>query len=369
MVQFSGLLAFYASLCIANADILQENSKDCDCYVTNGSSSAYFLYRRFFDFRNIPNSNGVYNLEPPNVTSSQDAGGELGQKGYLNSTVFADDWELQTWGRTPRPTTLLRMQNSKQSIYIQDNSKEDNSNATTFLTLRTYRNQQFSSTAEMLGLQRNVFHASIRIYARVHGVPGAVIGMFTYLNDSTESDIEILTRDQINHVRCSNQATIGPDGYTIPGASSDVTLPSPVVWTNWNIYCLDWLPGLSSWYVNESLVLNKTYGVPKLPSCLDINVWSDGSDWSGNMSVGSAAYLDIQWIEMVFNTSGPRHGYPTENNEKRNLERRSGPCKRVCSVDDVERIGIPVRSEAPTTVVVWSFSCCIWLLAAAIIWA
>ena len=85
------------------------------------------------------------------------------------------------------------------------------------------------------------------------------------------------------------------------------------------------------------------------------------------MSIGSVAYLDIQWIEMVFNTSGPRHGYPTGDNEKRNLGRRSGHCKRVCSVDDVERVGFP--SEAPRTVLIRSFSYCAGLLATAIIWA
>lgn len=96
--------------------------------------------------------------------------------------------------------------------------------------------------------------------------------MFTYLNDSTESDIEILTRDPINHIRCTNQPSTGPDGYTIKRASTDVTLPRHAVWTDWNTYRIDWLPDLSWWYVNKDPVLNKAYGVPKLPSYLDINV-------------------------------------------------------------------------------------------------
>lgn len=91
-----------------------------------------------------------------------------------------------------------------------------------------------------------------------------------------------------------------------------------------------------------------TYGVPKKPSSLTLNVWSDGGIWSGNMSVGDEAYLQVQWVEMVFNTSGPVTGPRGATRGKRwlglagMLEKRKGKgCETVCTVDGVQRVGFP----------------------------
>lgn len=81
------------------------------------------------------------------------------------------------------------------------------------------------------------------------------------------------------------------------------------------------------------------------------NMWSDGGVWSGNMTVGQSAYLDISWVEMVFNTSGPISGYP-ENNDKVKRGHHSKKCKSVCVVDDVDVVGTPqVRAAAGRMVV------------------
>jgi hypothetical protein len=55
------------------------------------------------------------------------------------------------------------------------------------------------------------------------------------------------------------------------------------------------------------------------------------------MTIGSAAYLEIQWIDMVFNTSGPATGSP----ERRGLETRAARCGTVCAVDGVNQTGFP----------------------------
>ena len=57
-------------------------------------------------------------------------------------------------------------------------------------------------------------HASIRIRARVAGSPGACAGIFTYLDDEQESDIEILTRDDRSTMRATNQP--GVVSYLLP---------------------------------------------------------------------------------------------------------------------------------------------------------
>jgi hypothetical protein len=339
---------------------LHDNSPDCDCYVTDGISSEYYQYHRFFDFRGLA-SDGQYNDPPPNITNTQDQCDEPGQQGYLNSSTFAKDFKLLNWRRNASDIHPVAIQNTLQNIYIETDASNTSA---THLTFRTHRNDDFQSTAEMESLQRNLMHASIRLRARVYGASGAVAGMFTYLNDSQESDIEILTRDPANRIRYTNQPNVGPNGYDIAAAGTDATLPDNILWTDWTTHRLDWTPTISVWYANDVFVCSKTYGVPKNPSYLTINMWSNGGNWSYNMTVGHAAYLEIQWIEMVFNTSGPVTGLPdpesSTNPSKRDFEsqlsghlekRHSHQCGTVCGIDGTPQVGFPVilhRAQAAT---------------------
>ena len=93
-------------------------------------------------------------------------------------------------------------------------------------------------------------------------------------------------------------------------------------------------------------VANNTYSVPRKPSGLVMNMWSDGGVWSGNMSVGGSAEYHIQWIELVFNTSGPvggpGGGYGKREEEAAPMEKRkSKGCQVVCRVDGVKDAGFP----------------------------
>lgn len=54
------------------------------------------------------------------------------------------------------------------------------------------------------------------------------------------------------------------------------------------------------------------------------------------MTIGSAAYLEIEWIDMVFNTSGPATGYV-----ERGVEERSNGCRTICAVDGIRQPGFP----------------------------
>jgi hypothetical protein len=207
-------------------------------------------------------------------------------------------------------------------MYSDMTQEHDGSSSSTHLTLRSYRNADFVSTAEIDSKLHNIFHASITVRARVRGAPGACAGIFTYLDDKTESDIEILTRDPTNHIRYTNQPGLDDDGNEIPGASTDAVLPNGAVWTDWVEHRLDWTPELSAFYANGELVETKTYGIPDAPSSFIVNLvscgsepvvrdslltrlsqWGDGGSWSGMPDIGAAAYLDIQWIEVLFNTS------------------------------------------------------------------
>ena len=132
-----------------------------------------------------------------------------------------------------------------------------------------------------------------------------------------------------------SQATVNA---SIPGGNLD--------WTVWNTYRMDWLPKQTSWYVNGESVANISYQVPKSPSGLILNMWSDGGEWTGNMSTYDEAFLQIQWIEIVYNTSGAYAGIQSRDEEGMLgvLEKRKGSpgCRTVCSVDkDVNVTGTP----------------------------
>ncbi len=100
------------------------------------------------------------------------------------------------------------------------------------------------------------------------------------------------------------------------------------------------MPKMTSWYVNDESVANITFQTPKDPAGLVVNMWSDGGVWTGNMSLFDEAFLQIQWIELVYNTSGPYAGLGNKKRDEQGasgiLEKRKGTpgCKVVCGVDE-----------------------------------
>jgi hypothetical protein len=143
--------------------------------------------------------------------------------------------------------------------------------------------------------------------SRVHGAPGAVAGIFTYLNDTQESDIEIFTRAPTTHVQYSNQpSSLGsPTWDPIPGATVNITMPDGDVITDWHVHRLDWTAARSVFFFDDVQMNETTLHVPVAdpPSAFYIDMWSANSSWSGSMDIGKNATLDILWIEMLFNTT------------------------------------------------------------------
>jgi beta-glucanase (GH16 family) len=179
--------------------------------------------------------------------------------------------------------------------------------------------------------------------------------LFTYLQpndnaqDVQEADIEILTRDPRNAVQYTNQPSTDKNGNDMPKATVNGTNPGDRDWTQWNAYRVDWMPKMTSWYVNGESIANISFQAPKDPAGLILNMWSDGGVWTGNMSVYDEAYLQIQWIEIAYNTSGPYAGSKSKRGSDGLgsaglLEKRKGTpgCKVVCGVDEqVNTTGTP----------------------------
>ncbi|KAL7268913.1 hypothetical protein RUND412_008442 [Rhizina undulata] len=353
-------------------------NRPCTCYRT--STFDYFTNHAFYDFRNIGDFSSETPALPsvlpqsinPSDYSDEPDGIGITQAGFLNSTDWTDHWNPQDWGKLPTSDAPVRMQNSLGNVYVADGNNSDSSS---MLVLRAHRFSDFQSTAEVESLTRNLFYASIRIHARVYGAAGAVAGLFTYESEVEESDIEILTRDPDTRIRYSNQPVLDDEGNEIPGSSTEVDLNTNLQidgtqmdqrrrqadddyhWTNWNTHRVDWKEGLTSWFIEDKHLLDKTIGVPNVPSYFVMNLWSDGGIWSGNMTEGETAFMEIQWIEMVYNTSGPASGYVESSGSsskakmKRDLDDRQ--CEVVCVVDGVSEAGVP-EGSAGTTVVGWT---------------
>lgn len=188
------------------------------------------------------------------------------------------------------------------------NSTDDSSDYSTYLSLSTARmDDEDQESGEITFTEFNITAASIRVLARVQGAPGAVAGIFTYQNDTQESDIELFTRAPDTFVQYSNQpaSTGEPDWTPIPGATTNNTIPRDWTYGEWLVHRLDWVLGQSVFFVNDEQTNATTLHVPVAdpPSAVYLDMWSANSSWSGSMQIGEEAAFDIQWVELVFNAT------------------------------------------------------------------
>ncbi|KAJ5636346.1 uncharacterized protein N7484_009659 [Penicillium longicatenatum] len=345
----------------------KKDPRDCDCFTVSGTDPGYFQHYKLWDFRDVPlkqadtdspetdkHNEGEwedwYEDDDKNYDKDEDAGKQDSYNGslYFFKTAFDKDWISQRWHRPRSPKAPVTMINSKQNVFFTRDSEDDDPEAT-YLVLRTIRNINFTSTAEIETRVKNIFHCSLRLRLRIlpasmhiaqppqsrqqpltdlnqPPIPvlntrlnidnttspvsqdtrkppsGACVGVFTYHAKNCESDIEILTSDPTHRVRYANQPDYDPiTDRMIPGAATVVDVPTP--WTTWSTHRLDWYDDQSRWYVNDKLEEVKSYRVPNLQSRLVINLWSDGGFWTGDMKIGDKVFLGIEYIELAYNRS------------------------------------------------------------------
>ncbi|OAA50453.1 Concanavalin A-like lectin/glucanase [Metarhizium rileyi] len=343
--------AIFLSTCFSVLGLVHDaasvSDSSCDCFLTNGSQPTYFANHHFLDFRNLQD----YASVPDVISNAKDTPTAPPTSDYFTADPWTKTWAAQTWsntrsnGRSFSGDATILMINSPNNVYIQQN-KDASASSATHLALRTSRLASFQTAAEMQTQASDYHYLSLRILARTVGPPGAVSAVFTYrdakeLANIQEADMEIVTRGPKNVVQFTNQPGYTDNGNGVkPNATRNSTLPQGLKWSDWAVYRMDWTPTTSIWYVNGEEVANITYQVPRDPAAVNLNSWGDGGSWSGNMSVGAESSLQLQWIEMVYNT--------TENN-KRLYARRHGAggarslprdvkdqqlCGAVCSIDE-----------------------------------
>ncbi|KIL84222.1 hypothetical protein FAVG1_12458 [Fusarium avenaceum] len=353
MLRSLGLFCLQLAVLATTTHGSSAGDDECSCYLTNGTNSAYYSRHTFHDLRDL----GEYARVPSPIQNASRKAGVASD--YFKSDTWNSAWSIQDWnnrgsgGVSLSGDATVLMVNSPNNVYIEKND-DGNAASDTFLTMRTMRLPSFQSAAEFESVS-TYHYVSVRMLARVTGSAGACMALFTYLGgeelaDVQEADIEIMTRDAKNRIQYTNQPSFTEDGDEVPKATRNATLPEGVEWDDWVVHRLDWTPERSVWYVQGQEVASIEFQTPKDPAQIILNAWSDGGSWSGNMSVGGAAYMQIQWIDMVYNTT-------KENEDKRSLNgqvlegdvgqtnklaRRDDDedgCKVVCSIDDVGKAG------------------------------
>ncbi|CEJ81986.1 hypothetical protein VHEMI02080 [[Torrubiella] hemipterigena] len=330
-------------------------AKPCECFVTNGTAPEFFSNHLFFDYRNLTQFAGV----PPAVSNEDAVSDAPITSDFFASEEWTKHWGTQTWDNSKGKSqgfsndATVHMINSANNLFIQAN-EDSNADSATYLTMRTKRFKDFQTAAEFEAIHYDYKFLSLRMLARTVGSAGAVAGMFTYKNSSDpakvqEADIEILTRDPGNVIQYTNQPSDLPDVGTIPEATRNVTLPDGVKWSDWAVHRVDWTPERSVWYINGHDVASIAFQVPRDASGINFNMWSDGGSWSGNMSVGAEASLQIKWIEMVYNSTTPIPARKMARSElqhpRASLIHRSTKgktCQVVCSIDNGTQPGVSV---------------------------
>lgn len=275
------------------------SAANCDCW-KNKEDGLLFTNYKSLDFSALCK----YAVPAPGLITDAKTNQKAGvTSSYFNSAPWTNFFSLQTWNQAPSPpdSTINRI-NSQSNAYIQNNT-----DGTTFLTLRTYRTRKFQSTVEAQSPLDQYASASIRYRARIHGDKGACAGAFTYKADDSgaehESDLEILTSDPTNVVHYTTHPE--EEDHDFDGTGT-IAAPDSARWTNWQDHRLDWTQPKTTWYLNGKKNGQLTHEYPQLPSYLIFNMWSEGNPgWEGTMPVGGSAYFDIQSIQVAYNTSTP----------------------------------------------------------------
>ncbi|KAK0665977.1 concanavalin A-like lectin/glucanase domain-containing protein [Cercophora samala] len=333
------LLLFTAAIAVnAQQAALTEDSR-CGCYLLKGNDTTYFSKHRFFDFRNHDHHATV----PPVIAEVKDTPNAPVTSPFFNSTDWTDFWMISNWNNShgTRQDSSLLMVNSPNNVYLEANPSPTNPSPKSWLSLRTQRLPEFQTAAEIESLSAKFKFVSLRMLARTIGAQGAITAMFTYRHSEEysqvqESDLEIRTSDPKNLIHCTNQPSLNSSGDVEARASKNATMPDGLEWSDWAVHRLDWTPGRTTWYVDEVEVARIEFQTPREVSNVILNAWSDGGEWTGDMEVGGSAYLQVQWFEILYNTTEKLE------EERQGREEGEGVCHSVCSVDGTPEVGRPV---------------------------
>jgi hypothetical protein len=161
--------------------------------------------------------------------------------------------------------------------------------------------------AEVVTARSDFLYGSFRVGMRTTGISGTCAAFFFYHNDSSEIDIEILSRQQ-------SRSDDGDGGGGGVAGVANLVLQSPrslasgynAVNTAFHEYRFDWLPSLPprvDMYADGVFLRSFNDSVPDSPGALHLIHWSNGdAGWSGGPPKQDAVVV-VEYVRAYFNTS------------------------------------------------------------------
>ncbi|KAF8476063.1 concanavalin A-like lectin/glucanase domain-containing protein [Kalaharituber pfeilii] len=277
-----------------------------------------------------------------------------------------NDWEVQGWstngtGKRGSERFLLPKKNEESNVFIQGGALNLQQTAYTEDDEAEGRPVLVS---EIVTRRSDILYGSFRsrfkIIVEEDTEGGAVAGFFFYHGDQSETDIEILTREDELKVHYSQQPTYDYETDVFyEDASLTANLQRP--WTEAQEYRWDWHPGVSHFYQDGIKAAEMIVNTPSRKGKIMINLWADGGQWSGRPANKNVT-MQIQTIELFFNTSLSHSGGDSDFNKA--CEEAGGISNENTSCV-VEELPEDHGQESSATRVLVS----IWWGACSILWA
>ena len=155
------------------------------------------------------------------------------------------------------------------------------------------------SGAEIYTNDRDILYGSVRTTAQISDVAGTTNGFFFYKNDGQEADIEINTATLYTGAHYTNQ----PHDPGELSTTATTGLPSDAT-TTMHEYRLDWLPGMTIYYIDGVEQTTLTQNMPDVAGEWMWVNWSNGDKgWSAGPPL-TDNILKIGKIEMYYNRTG-----------------------------------------------------------------
>jgi hypothetical protein len=105
------------ALAAAAVAAAQETS-NCDCYRTNGSTPAYFVEHAFYDYRN---ASAQDRTSPTALTTPGELANQNATSPFFLSSAWRDVWATQTWNNSETLNSSgasVLMINSANNVYL-----------------------------------------------------------------------------------------------------------------------------------------------------------------------------------------------------------------------------------------------------------
>ncbi|KAI9483227.1 MAG: concanavalin A-like lectin/glucanase domain-containing protein [Benjaminiella poitrasii] len=235
---------------------------------------------------------------------------------YADYSVYKTNLQYDPHYMVMDYTVGPKQEGSLQRVFSRSNVKIDNNGGIT-LSVNQDTNGKYTSAA--IGTKRNDFlYGTYRARLKTTNISGTVAAFFFYRNDTSEIDIESLSRFSNPY---KSYFAIQPQIY-MNGIASPLTSEKHDLDFNptedYHEYRFDWLPGSVKFYIDNIFVREMTTNVPNAPGRIILNHWTDGNpNFSGGPPMENAD-LKVSYLNLFFNSS--------ETKSPLSCERSKTPC-------------------------------------------